>query len=67
MFNENYLMGIAKIQRFHEAKARHIKHYVLPTLVQEQPKVVLLQFGENDLPTKKADPTPVEKIANEII
>ena len=66
-FNKHYKMGIARFRRFHGAKAKYIKHYVIPTLVDENPKVVLLQCGGNDLPTSRNNPTPVEDIAKNII
>ena len=66
-FNNSYKIGTAIIRRFHSAKARHVKHYVTPTLIEESPQVVLLQCGGNDLQTIKLNPTPVETIANDII
>ena len=59
-FNEVYKIGTARFRRFHSAKARHIKHYVLPTLIEEKPTVVLLQCGGNDLQTSKANPIAVK-------
>ena len=47
-FNNCYKMGIARFRRFHGAKAKYMKHYVIPTLVDEKPKVVMIQCGGND-------------------
>ena len=66
-FNNEYKIGTARFRRFPGAKTKQIKHYILPTLVDECPQVVLLQCGGNDLPTTKANPKPVEDIANEIM
>lgn len=66
-FNKQYSIGTARFRRFPGAKTKQIKHYVVPTLVDESPQVVLLQCGGNDLPTTKMNPTPVEDIAKEII
>ena len=66
-FNDRYKMGTARFRRFHGAKSKYMKHYVLPTLVDEKPQVVLLQCGGNDLPTSRKNPTPVVDIANHII
>ena len=66
-FNKEYRNGTATFRRFHAAKVKQIKHYVIPTLEDDRPKVVVLQCGGNDLPTSKVNPTPVETIANYII
>ena len=66
-FNKNYQFGTGRFRRFHGAKAKYIKHYVIPTLIDEHPQVVLLQSGGNDLPTTKINPLPVENIANDIL
>ena len=66
-FNNHYKLGIARFRRFHGAKARQMKHYVIPTLIEEKPKIVMLQCGGNDLATSKHNPTPVENIAKKII
>lgn len=66
-FNNNYKLGTARFRRFPGAKSKQLKHYVLPTLTDDKPQVVLLQCGGNDLPTGRANPTPVEDVANEII
>ena len=66
-FNKDYKIGTARFRRFHSAKAKHVKHYVLPTLIEESPEVVLLQCGGNDLQTSKLNPTPIDDIAKHII
>ena len=66
-FNKQYLSGTARFRRFHGAKSKYMRHYVIPTLVDEAPKVVLIQCGGNDLQTSKNNPTPVEEIADHII
>ena len=66
-FNKEYRNGTVRIRRFHGARAKQMKHYVLPTLVDESPQVVVLQCGGNDLPTTKMNPTPVETIAKYIV
>ena len=66
-FNGDYKTGTARFRRFPGAKVKQMQHYVLPTLLEDMPEVVLLQCGANDLPTTKINPTPVEIIAKEII
>ena len=66
-FNKVYNTGNARFTRFHGAKAKYMQHYVLPTLIEENPQVVVVQCSGNDLPTSKANPTPVIDIANTII
>ena len=66
-FNNEYKLGTARFRRFHGASSKYMKHYVIPTLIDECPQVVLLQCGGNGLPTSKSNPKPVEDIAKEII
>ena len=66
-FNNEFKIGTARFRRFHGAKSKYMKHYVIPTLYDECPQVVLLQCGGNDLPTSKQNPKPVQEIAEEII
>ena len=43
-----------------------MQHYVIPTLVESKPDVCVIHVGTNDLPTKKDEPSSIEKIANDI-
>ena len=66
-FNNYIENGHAIFQRFHGAKARHVKNYIATHLSEQQPDTVILLAGGNDLPTKKDNPIPVEDIASHII
>ena len=55
-FNSYYKEGNARFFRFHGAKARHVKDYVLSHLEEEQPDSVIIQMGGNDLPTGRPKP-----------
>ena len=66
-FDNYYNLGTARFRRFNGAKAKYVKHYVLPTLYEEKPQIVVLQCGGNDLPKSNANPTPVMDIAKIII
>ena len=48
-FNNRYKIGTARFRRFPSAKAKYVKHYIIPTLIDENPQVVILQCGGNDL------------------
>ena len=47
-FREDY-NGKVTFHRFHGKKARHIKHYIPTHLSEEQPDIVIIQAGGNDL------------------
>ena len=47
-FREDY-NGKVTFHRFHGKKARHIKHYIPTHLSEEQPNIVIIQAGGNDL------------------
>ena len=65
-FNEDYHRGTALFRRFPGSKSKQMRH-VIPTLVESKPDVCLIHVGTNDLPTKKDEPSSIEKIANDII
>ena len=66
-FNKYYTEGTARFRRFHGATAKRLEHYVLPTLMEESPEIVVIHIGGNDLPTSKNNPTPIEDVANRVI
>ena len=49
------------------SKSKQMRHRIIPTLVESKPGVCLIHVGTNDLPTKKDEPSSIEKIANDII
>ena len=53
-----------RFQRWHGARARHIKHYIGPHVLEEKPDAILIQAGGNDLAEFGSD---VNTIANDII
>jgi hypothetical protein len=56
--------GSVRFQRWHGARARHIKHYIGPHVIEEKPDAVLIQAGGNDLAEFGSD---INTIANDII
>ena len=66
-FNQYYHKGTARFQRWRGGRAEHIKHYLETHLKDEKPDTVLLQYGGNNLPTRRNNPIPVVTIANDII
>ena len=57
------------IKAFQGATAKRLHHYILPTLEEENPDIVILHVGYNDLAPKDNDleNINVESVANEII
>ena len=66
-FNKHVKSGPAYFRRFHGAKARHMKNYIVSHLEEEKPDAVLIHGGGNDLPTSRKKPLPVADIANDLI
>ena len=66
-FNKRLNNGIARFRRFHGGRVRHLHNYVDTHLEDENPEVVVIQEGGNDLPTKKNNPSSVKDIATQII
>ena len=66
-FNDDYTGGIARCRRFPGANTKRLQRYVIPTLSQELPEVVVIRVGGNDLPTKKNNHTSVEDTAKTIV
>ena len=56
--------GSVRFQRWHGARARHIKHYIGPHVIEEKPNAVLIQAGGNDLAEFNSD---INTVANDII
>ena len=44
-----------------------MNHYVLPTLHEDQPDVILLHIGSNDINNQTKDKTNIEKSMEDII
>ena len=44
-----------------------MNHYVLPTLHEDQPDVILLYIGSNDINNQTKDKTNIEKSTEDII
>ena len=65
-FKEEY-MGRVSFHRFHGGHVRHIKNYIATHLAEEQPDVVIIQVGGNDLPSGKNKRHSIPKIADDIM
>ena len=50
-FNSCYKYGKMRFQKWHGGRVRHIKHYIDSHLEEENPSVVIVQAGGNDLQT----------------
>ena len=59
--------GTARIQKWPGGRARHIKHYIGPHLIEEKPTAVLVQAGGNDLAELNRTPGDIKTIANDIV
>ena len=66
-FNRFINSGKAYLKAFPGAKASRIHHYIIPTLIEETPDIVILHVGCNDLSPKNNIQVNVDEIANEII
>ncbi len=60
-----YGKGSARIQKWPGGRVRHMKHYVGSHLEEDQPNVVIIQAGGNDLSTNAGKSIPI--IANDIM
>ena len=60
--------GRTFIKSFPGARSKAINHYVVPTLIDENPDVVVIHSGTNNIRTRRGQPEEtIEKIAQEII
>ena len=66
-FNERLGDGRARFQVWGGARAEYFKGYLEVHLKSERPDRTILLCGGNNLPTGRANPVPVEEIANDII
>ena len=64
-FNECFENGTARFQKWGGGRAKHIKTYVDTHIQEEQPDVVLVQAGGNDLAAYRNK--PISLIANDIM
>ena len=59
--------GIARIQKWPGGRARHIKDYIVPHLLEEKPTAVLVQVGGNDLAEMNRTSGRINTIVEDII
>ena len=57
----------ARIQKWPGGRARHMKHYIGPHLMEEKPTAVLVQAGGNDLAEINQTPGCTKTIASDIV
>ena len=65
--NSKYENGSIRLQRFHGGQSRFAGNYMSQHLFEERPETVIVQFGGNDLATSRINPTPISKVANQVI
>ena len=63
MVNSKLRNSFAKLRFFLGAISKHLKHYIILSLIDETPDRIILHGGYNDVNNKKSTP---EKISNEI-
>ena len=61
--NSQLRNSFAKLRSFPGATLKHLKYYIVPSLIDETPYRIILHVGCNDVNNKNSTP---EKIANEI-
>ena len=68
-FNQWFGSGTASIVTFPGATTKRLLHYSLPTLKEENPEVVIIHVGCNNLTTKKGEvlSVSVNEVADDII
>ena len=60
--NSQLRNSFAKLRLFPGATLKHLKYYVVPSLIDETPDRIILHGGSNDINNNNSTP---EKIANE--
>ena len=61
--NSQLRNSFAKLRSFPGATLKHLKYYIVPSLIDETPYRIILHVGCNDVNNKNSTP---EKIADEI-
>ena len=61
--NSQLCNSFAKLRSFPGATLKHLKYYIVPSLIDESPDRIILHGGCNDVNNKNST---LEKIANEI-
>ena len=61
--NSQLRNSLAKLRSFPEATLKHLRYYIVLSLIDETPDRIILHGGCNDLNNKSSTP---EKIANKI-
>ena len=61
--NSQLRNSFAKLRSFPGATLKHLRHYIVSSLIEETPDRIILHGGCNDVNNKNSAP---EKIANEI-
>ena len=66
-FNQHLTKCSAQIRAFPGANLKQLKHYVIPTLVDDTPDVAVIHGGCNDIQSRNGKSLSENEIANEII
>ena len=65
LFNKSLISGKSYIKTFSGSNTKQLNHYILPTLVDESPDIVIIHIGSNDI-TDRINTDP-NKLAEGII
>ena len=67
LFNDSLQHCRSRLKYFSGAKTKDLEHYVTPTLNEEEPDIVVIHIGSNDIDFRKLRQNTVENIGNDII
>ena len=62
-----YVLCMFHTYVFRGATSKRLNHYILPTLHEDHPDVVLLRIGSNDIHNQTKDRINTEKLKGDII
>ena len=67
VFNNSLYEGEAYLNGFSAGNIKHLDHFTTPTLVEDQPDIVIIHIGSNDITHNTVNQTDVKDIVNRII
>ena len=67
IFQKSVKAGKTYFKGFRRAASKRLNHYILPKLHKDQPDVVLLHIGSNDINNQTKDKIDTEKLTGDII
>ena len=66
-FNRSINNGNAYINCFSGANSKRLGHYIIPTLMEDQPEIVVIHIGSNDVTHENYDHINIGDLAQKII